>query len=213
MKKQFILRNLLYASSIFIINFCSAQTPSTDPHWILNQNLSDEFSYTGSNASIINQMRNKWHFLIWEINPSCNAYTQSLLGSPVIQSWGYVNTDGSDIEVNNGICTLSAKFAPGYYEWPSTDTINHPFHFPVYYYYTRCQLVSLASMHYGFYELKFRLPHYQNHPEYLDGIGANMWFTQESASSPALGVDYSELDVFEQAPLNQYIFAPNYTRR
>ncbi len=78
MKKQFILRNLLYVSSIFIINFCSAQTPSTDPHWILNQNLSDEFSYTGSQSSILTQMGNKWHFLAFG-NPTVNSVTCSTL--------------------------------------------------------------------------------------------------------------------------------------
>ncbi|MCC6684713.1 MAG: glycoside hydrolase family 16 protein, partial [Bacteroidia bacterium] len=200
-------------SSIFIINFCSAQTPSTDPHWILNQNLSDEFSYTGSQSSILTQMGNKWHFLAFG-NPTVNSVTCSTLVAhgydcPLAnKTLAYIKVDGSDIQVNSGICTLSAQYAPGNYLWPAFNTTWGITPFPVFYNFTRCQLVSNALMNYGYYELKFRLPYYAGHPEKVDGIGANMWFFPESRSYPVPPNPYIEMDVFEQVPFWQYKFGP-----
>lgn len=184
--KKYIL-SLFYFICISIwFSHVYAQTPSQDPHWVYHNVYSDEFSYTGTHAQIISQLGNKWHFLGFGSNPS--------------SSLGYVSGDGADIQVSNGILTLSAKYAPGNYPFPSLNSPTLK-----YYDYTRCQLVSDNLMHYGFYEIKFRLPYYPNHPEKIKGIGANFWLFPITRQSFPF---YEEIDVFEQITNQQYVFGP-----
>jgi|JI7StandDraft_1071085.scaffolds.fasta_scaffold02084_3 hypothetical protein len=163
-----------------------AQTPSQDPHWVYHSFYSDEFNYTGSHAQIISQLGNKWHFLAFDYNPP--------------SSLGYVFANGKDIDVNNGVLILSAKHDPGHYPYPLPNDQSTK-----YYNYTRCQLVSDNLMHYGYYEIKFRLPYYPNLPEKIHGIGANFWLFPVTRSSTPY---YEEIDVFEQITYQQYMFGP-----
>lgn len=186
------MRKILACLPVLFCLFLQAQTPASDPHWQLNTGVSDEFSYTGSQAAIRTKMRSRWFFLDGNGNvpPTVNAYSSD---------------QGDNIFVNNGICSLMVDYAPAYYPFPCGGC---PGNYPVFYDYTRGQLNSHASLKYGYYEVKFRLPHahYPNQGATVRGIEANFWFFPINPSSPI--PPYQELDVFEMVNGSQYIFFP-----
>ena len=196
----------------FLILSCviqgKAQTPQNgDQHWVINNSISDEFNYTGNHTQVITQLSNKWHFMEnWG-----NKYADKDLKTFPIS---YYQGNGDDIEVNNGICEIYAKYKPNNYQWPCSNcwTATNEYH---YFNYTNGCLIRNTQTRFGYYEIKIRLPYYPNEREKTNGVAPSFWFFGEMNQQGTPDYAYGEIDVFEQIDLSNakpnvkpYVFGP-----
>lgn len=186
--------------------------PPNDPTWELNTNVSDEFNYNQYNQTQRRTaMKAKWDLMYG--------------GGNVLDSFGnpaktyYRHEDGRNITVDNGVCILQANNDTGTWPVPCATCWGKdykPYYgTPVYrhYNYSGAELISLHTVKYGYFELKFRLPNNATQISKNKGIQPNFWFfdlVNGNCPKKIPGVDnpYQELDVFEINTNQHYLLCP-----
>ncbi len=189
--------------SIRLFSQTPINLPPFDSVWILDTAVSDDFNYTTDNY--VFHLQNKWDIFYGGGNKGDHL--------------GYHKDDGSNIYVNNGICSLAVKKEPGMYNFPCNSC--WALDFPPYsdapyngkpikkhYDYTETGLISKTSTKFGYYELKFRLPNYDKEQTSSKGIMPNFWFYDLIKGRCYPNNPYQEIDVFEVNTNKEYTFCP-----